>query len=240
MIQAILFDLDDTLYIEAQFFRSGFNAVSAMVAGRVAGCSASAVCAALEAIHFGQGRENVFDKALDRLGLPAELLSEMVTTFRAHTPTIVLAPDVIPVLPRLRARYKIGCVTDGWSDVQRRKIKTLGVEKLVDAIVVADELGRDRWKPHPEPFLRCCAMLGVAPSQAVYVGDNPARDLVGAEAAGLGFVLIHRDDAYPWEWPQSLASRIVPHITSLTELEALLQDRAVHLDTTNTPDAHER
>jgi putative hydrolase of the HAD superfamily len=114
-------------------------------------------------------------------------------------------------------------VTDGWLAVQRRKVEALGVEPLLDALVISDELGRDFWKPHPKPFLNCCARLGVEPSEAVFVGDNPERDMVGARRAGLASIRIRRPGGYfeATEFGGSEA-RSDFEIHQLTELESLL------------------
>ena len=51
--------------------------------------------------------------------------------------------------------------------------------------MVSDELGTEFWKPSVEPYLRVLELLGVAPARAVYVGDNPAKDFLGARRAGM-------------------------------------------------------
>jgi putative hydrolase of the HAD superfamily len=56
------------------------------------------------------------------------------------------------VLPRLRRIYGVGCVTNGRAVVQRNKLRGLQAGDLFDAVVVADELGREYWKPHPLPL----------------------------------------------------------------------------------------
>jgi putative hydrolase of the HAD superfamily len=195
MIRAILFDLDDTLYEERQFFRGGFVAAADALERRGIGARVSTV-ELLEHFHFEQGREDVFQKLATRLAFPIEWIPELVGAFRAHKPDIRLADDVGVTLPRLRERHKLGCVTDGWASVQRAKLESLGVEPLLDAVVVADDYGRDRWKPHPFPFQRCCELLGTTPAEAVFVGDNPHRDVLGARNAGLVAVRIRRPGGY--------------------------------------------
>lgn len=45
-------------------------------------------------------------------------------------------------------------------------------------------------KPQPRLFEAACARLGVSPAAAVMIGDNPATDLAGAAALGMGGILI--------------------------------------------------
>lgn len=195
MLRAILFDLDDTLYEERQFFQSGFLAVAELLQQRGIGQCMPTV-ELLEHFHYHEGRDGVFQKLCVSLAFPSDWIPELVTVFRAHRPNIQLANDVTEVLPRLRKSHKLGCVTDGWASVQRTKLEVLGVNSFLDAVVVADDYGRDRWKPHPFPFQRCCELLGSPPEQSVFVGDNPHRDIQGARNAGLRSVRIRRPGAY--------------------------------------------
>jgi putative hydrolase of the HAD superfamily len=220
MIRAILFDLDDTLYVERDFILGGFAAVAAHVAGRGFGPPAR-VQALLEEIHLGEGRDRVFDKAAARLGFPEHWVPDLVHVFRSHAPVIAPAADVTPTLARLRARYKLGCVTDGWLDVQKRKLAALGLAPLLDAVVIADEHGRAYWKPHPLPFLNCCRLLGIQPGEAVFVGDNPERDIRGARGVGMACIRLRRDRGY-FGAPPPPSDAPDAEITGLAELETVL------------------
>jgi len=222
MIRAVLFDLDDTLYCESDFVRTGFGAVARALDARGVG-RAPELSAMLESIHLGEGRERVFDKLAARLGFPPEWIPELIARYRAHRPDIALAADAVQALARLRGRYRLGCVTDGWAAVQRRKLEALRLETRLDAIVVADDHGRRHWKPCPLPFFRCCTRLGVSPGECVYVGDDPERDVRGARNAGMVSVRIRRAGGYfrhctADEDPSDF------ELASLTELDSILQD----------------
>lgn len=221
MIKAVIFDLDDTLYIERDFFRSGFNVVAAKLEARGFGC-ASQLGDLLESIFLNEGRDNVFDKASARLAFPKEWIPELVETFRAHTPLINLAPDAVEILSRLRPHYRLGCITDGFADVQRRKIKVLGVDALLDVVVVADDFGRKHWKPDPLPFRMCCDRLGIDEQQAIYIGDNTERDMRGARNAGIRSVRLRRSGGYFSRNDGDLQDRPDFEIYALSELEHIL------------------
>jgi putative hydrolase of the HAD superfamily len=195
MVQAIIFDLDDTLYEERFFFRGGFAAVGHELERRGVG-SAAEVASLLENWHHAESRGGVFQKLAALLGFPEEWIAELVTLFRSHEPSIALCDDATVVLPRLRQHYRLGCVTDGWAHVQRRKIQALRIEEYVDAILVADDYGREYWKPHPRPLEECCGLLGVTPDQVLMVGDNPDRDMAAARSAGMRSVRLRRADGY--------------------------------------------
>lgn len=223
MIKAVLFDLDDTLYEEVQFFRGGFAAAAEWLANR--GFSPPEETAALLThFHLHEGRSDVLQKLARRLGFSSDWIPELAQVVRNHSPQLVLSADVRDVLLRLRRKFKLGCITDGWSAVQRAKIAALGVAPLLDEIVIADDLGRAHWKPHPLPFQKCCAALGVAPAEAVFVGDNLERDGAGAANAGLKFVRLRRPGAYFASQEPSEGHRVPDaEIQSLAELEATIE-----------------
>jgi putative hydrolase of the HAD superfamily len=223
-LKSVIFDLDDTLYEEREYFRSGFAAVAENLERRGVG-PRGGTAELLDYFHHAEGRQQVFQKLALRLGFPQEWVPEIVELFRTHRPVIALAADARELLPRLRTTtsLRLGCVTDGWLAVQRRKVEALGVESFLDALVISDEFGRDFWKPHAKPFLACCARLGVKPAEAVFVGDNPERDMVGARRAGLASIRIRRPGGYfeATELPGNHA-RADFEIRQLTELETLI------------------
>jgi len=222
-IKAVIFDLDDTLYEERQYFRSGFAVVAQTLEQRGFG-SGGRIALLLDNFHHAEGRQEVFQKLAVRLGFPENWVPELVELFRSHQPAIELAAEVRELLVRLRDVYqlRLGCVTDGWLAVQRRKVDALNVEPLLDVLVIADELGRNFWKPHPHPFHTCCTRLGVEPEEAVFVGDNPERDILGARRAGLATVRLRRPGAY-FEAMETVNAEARPdfEISRLTELERL-------------------
>jgi putative hydrolase of the HAD superfamily len=227
MIKAILFDLDDTLYVEGDFFRSGFSVVASELEARGTG-RGDEIAAMLTAIHFGESREKVFQKAAARIPFPEDWIPELVTDFRSHQPRISLAPDVSAILRSLRAKYCLGCVTDGWAEVQRRKIMALGIIEFLDALVVADDMGRAFWKPNPLPIHRCCELLGVPLLEAIFVGDNPERDIKGARNAGIRNIRIRRKDSYFYAVdcvPPDVADYEINDFTELENVLAQLDDQ---------------
>ena len=221
MIRAVLFDLDDTLYPEEAFYRGGFAVVAAELERRGIG-PADEIGQHMLRLHLGGSRPRVFDLAAERFGFSPSWVSELVSLFHGHEPRLSLYSDVRGVLERLGSRYHLGVVTDGHGGVQRRKIAALGVEPLVDAVVVADDFGRPYWKPHPRPFLACCQAIGVLPDEAVYVGDNPERDVAGARSAGLLSIRMRRPDGFFRNAEEGSSGSAAHEVESLRELEEWL------------------
>ncbi len=221
MIRAVLFDLDDTLYAESSYVRSGFAAVGRALEARGHG-DGDAATELFCGIHFGEGRDHVFDKAADRLGFPREWVPELVRAYREHRPTGLALFDEVPaLLADLRTQYRVGVVTDGWTVIQSNKVAALGLEAHVDHVMLTDSLGRAHWKPHPLPFQRCLAALGVEdPRDAVFVGDNPERDIEGAHNAGLVPLWLRREGAYFFD--AALGREPAATLRTLGELPAVL------------------
>ncbi len=100
--------------------------------------------------------------------------------------------DVIPVLRRLRgAGYRLGIISN-WSWNLPELCTGLGIADVFAQIVTSARVGIS--KPHRGIFAYACAALGVAPHEAMHVGDNIVADVQGAQAAGLRAVHLVRTD----------------------------------------------
>lgn len=222
-IQALVFDLDDTLFPERDFVLGGFRAAARWAAGRY-GASEEASYEALRGWFEGGVRGDTFDRWRLAFDLPTEAVAGAVEAYRAHTPSITLFEDARDLLPALRGRgYRLGIVTDGYATVQRRKLRALGIEDLVDAVVVTDELGRDFWKPHPRAFHAVCDAMGVLPDTSVYIADNCSKDFIGARKAGLATIWArHGGGDHACRQPTDASFAADHELTSLRLLPELL------------------
>jgi putative hydrolase of the HAD superfamily len=218
-LSAVLLDLDDTLYPERDFVRGGFRAAAALLAERIPRDADELFRLFLD--HFQRGvRGSVFDAVLAELNVPrdATLIDELVRAYRLHEPQLTLFPEVDRLLKILWPRYGLGILTDGPADVQRRKVKALDLQHRVEAIVYSDDFGREHWKPSPIPYLELLRRLHVEPSHAVYVGDNPKKDFVGARRLGLQTVRIRRPNTEHAHVEPQLGFEADHEITSLDAL----------------------
>ena len=78
--------------------------------------------------------------------------------------------------------------------IQGRKIDGLGIRHLLDVVVISESAGVR--KPDPRIFNDALSRLGVVPSAAAYVGDNPDVDVLGAKRSGL-LAIWKRDNFWP-------------------------------------------
>jgi putative hydrolase of the HAD superfamily len=109
--------------------------------------------------------------------------------------TAKLDPYAVSVLGTLRsAGIKTAIVSNTpWgspADAWRDELKRHGLLEQVDTTVFCMDVG---WrKPHRAPFDRALSILGVTPGEALFVGDDPRWDVIGAQGAGLRPVLLAR------------------------------------------------
>ena len=210
-IEAVLFDLDDTLVDTRSAWRAAFAGVLA---------SAYARYPQLEALGRGEHVHDAVFQPLVRQEQAADggewdreflrrgfrrLLAEHAShddefadgLFGAYVAAqprgMALFPDVLPTLGALGARYRLALVSNGLGPQQRSRIQPLGLDAHFPVIAISGELGVR--KPDPAIFRHVLSRLGVAASAAVHVGDDPQTDVAGARAAGVATVWVNRDGA---------------------------------------------
>jgi putative hydrolase of the HAD superfamily len=188
----IIFDMDDTLYPEADFVRSGYRAIAQRV---WQDWQVDLEPELHRRFALGQ-RGDLMTSALMTLGVHVSesyVASVLVPTYREHEPTIFPYVETAPVLTALRNRnHRLALLSDGWANVQRRKLQALGLAGFFEAVVFTDELGRDAWKPSPKGFELVLARMSVSGADCVYVSDNPLKDFVGPNRLGMRTVRIVR------------------------------------------------
>lgn len=211
MIKAVLFDLDDTLYRERDFVDQSFRSVARVMAkylaerdkgrGREekgdlqparAGESTEELFRQMIELMEQEGRGEIFNRLCERydVDIPVE---EFVRIYRETKPVLSLYPDGEEFLERLEKRQiKTGLITDGNAQVQRNKIRALGLDRRLDVVLASYDLGLR--KPDPGVYVYCLEKLGCGPEEAVYIGDNPLKDFIGARKLGMKTVRIIRPE----------------------------------------------
>jgi putative hydrolase of the HAD superfamily len=99
------------------------------------------------------------------------------------------------VLELLRARYRLGMITNGAPDLQRLKLAGTGLAAFFDPLVISGDLGVG--KPEPAIFAHALARAAASPSESVMIGDSWHRDVAGAVSAGLQAIWINPSGARP-------------------------------------------
>jgi putative hydrolase of the HAD superfamily len=192
-LQAIVFDMDDTLYAEQDFVLSGFKAVADWASTNL-GIDAARGYATLTDLYVQGIRNNTFNQWLEIHQVESpKVVAELLAVYREHSPRIKPFTESIELLQRLSNNsYKIGLVSDGYLAVQQRKWAALELDAWFDAVVFSDSLGRANWKPSTAPFKLVLERLNVAPEFSVYIGDNPRKDFFGARQLGMRTIQVKR------------------------------------------------
>ena len=232
-IALVAFDLDDTLYPERAFIRSGFHAVSDYLERER--LVRRPLWPDLEAGFEAGVRDHAFDRALAAAGVTptGPLIQTLVEIYRTRRLPSGPAPldirlyeDADRALTDLRcAGLRLGLVSDGPIVAQQAKVRALGIEMRLDDIVLTDALGPEFWKPSPRAFAEMARRLSVEPRACLYVADNPEKDFDGPAAAGwVPSVRVRRPDGLYRDAPfGGTAPSLVATLQDLSGLAAVLE-----------------
>jgi len=201
MIKAILFDLDNTL---ADFL--AFKTVSSRAAIHAmvdAGLDMDKVVAYRELFamykEVGIEDQRIFNKFLDRHAQKPynKLLAAGIIAYRkvkaGHLTTYV---GVERTLLKLKEQgITLGVVSDAPQIQPWLRIEELGLREYFDVVVGFDDTKVH--KPHEMPFRIAIERLGLKPEEVLFLGDNPARDIKGAQAIGMKTALAKYGQVFP-------------------------------------------
>ena len=173
-IDAVIFDLDDTLYSEKEYVRSGYRKIAEWL-------GKPEVEDKLWQVFKSGGK--AIDEVLDANGLEP-YKEEALHIYRFQEPEIHLYPGVVEMLCRIRSTRKVGIITDGRPGGQWAKIRTLGLH--ADEIIITDELGGIEFrKPNELAFRLMQERFAVPFCKMIYVGDNVKKDFIAPERLGM-------------------------------------------------------
>jgi putative hydrolase of the HAD superfamily len=179
VFQAVGFDLDDTLAVTVRD-RAAILEDAAVRAGVGGAVDRESYLRAHREHSGAESRRPVFEALVDERETAAALT-------RAYRESVSEAMETVDgaerLLSALERKYRLGLLTDGPERTQRDKLRRLGWTDAFDAVVVTG--GIDAPKPEVGSFVALADALGVQPSEVVYVGDDPDRDVAGAATAGM-------------------------------------------------------
>ncbi len=226
MITTVVFDLDDTLYDEIEYCKSGFAAVAEFLANLPEAPAAEHIFATFWKQFTAGNHTKTFDATLDELGMDYDdkLISELIEVYRNHVPKIALPQDSRDVLRQLSTKYTLALLTDGFLPAQQLKVQALGIEKYFKCIVYTEQLGRNCWKPSPAGFEKLMQTLNATPENMAYVADNEKKDFIAPNKLGFLTIQIIRSAGIHTEpsGESGAAARYV--IRQISQLPALLEE----------------
>lgn len=116
------------------------------------------------------------------------------------------------VLDYLKSKYKLHIITNGFQEIQDRKLKNANLYNYFNKIVNSEMAGVK--KPNPYIFQLALKLAETKPESSIMIGDNLEADILGAQA--LGFKAIHFNSH------QEQKHNFCPIIDSLSEIKQLL------------------
>ncbi len=189
IIKGIIFDLDDTLYSEKEYVKSGYKAVSDYLGGGYEE----------KLWQFFEESKPAIDMLLTEINLENEK-QIVLNVYRQHKPDIHLYDGVKDMLKELHDKgICIGIITDGRPVGQHNKIEALGLDKVVDDIIVTDELGGVQFrKPCDIAFRIMIQRWRLNPADVMYVGDNILKDFQAPQQLGMKCLYYKNNDGLYW------------------------------------------
>ncbi|MHC4735749.1 MAG: HAD family hydrolase [Planctomycetota bacterium] len=223
MITTVVFDLDDTLYDEVEYCKSGFASVSEFLADLPQMPPAESLFDAFWKQFNAGNHTKTFNAALNELGIGYDdkLIRQLIKVYRNHEPKITLPQESREVLSELGPKFTLALLTDGFLPSQQLKVQALEIEQYFKCIIYTEQLGREFWKPSPVGFEKLMETLNVKSQSMAYVADNQMKDFIAPNRLGFATIQIirllrlHSESS---QEPDSAAQYTIRQISQLSPL----------------------
>lgn len=228
-VDAIFFDVDDTLFSTSKFAEGArLASCQAMVAAGLKLDVAALMDELREVVgEFTSNYDHHFDQLLRRIprryykGVnPAILVAAGVVAYHDHKlSALVPYPDAIHLLRDLADLDVVrGVITSGLTVKQAEKLLRLGIYPYLTptAIYISEQIGIN--KPNVKLYRRACSDLNLKPAHCMYVGDRPERDIDPANALGMITVRMRRGGRHDQTEGESTANHEIGHFDELRQI----------------------
>lgn len=209
MLQAIVFDLDDTLYDYSRWNEKAIEELCLFVQRQLSVSKDSFY----EAFHWSRketkrllgntasshNRLLYCQKTLEYLGCPPTSLAlDMYEVYWGYMlEHISLRDGAWELLEYCRnEKMKIGICTDLTAHIQHRKIRKLGLSGWIDGIVTSEEAEAE--KPDDKIYQMILKKLKTSPESTIFVGDDLEKDVIGPLKAGMKAIWLHKGKQEPY------------------------------------------
>ena len=185
----VVFDIDDTLYLEHDYAMSGFAAAGEWAGSWAGVADFGEKCQ--EAYLAGQ-RGRIFDSVLAASGVQPvpELVAALVGIYRAHVPRIGLCEDAAEALSSIAGRCPVAVISDGPAISQSRKAEALQLARFASPICLTELFGAGCGKPSPVVFE--AVRRATEKRHYVYIADNPLKDFTAPLQLGWTAIRVRR------------------------------------------------
>ena len=220
-IQHILFDLDNTLLDgEAgfiRFFRELYHTGGHMRRTHTEE-EAIALMVTYDSRHVGGGNRlnGLFSDIMNQWPGVFQDLEEAMQVYLTTIPRmLILDPPTRELLEDLQEKgIPSAIVTNGRAILQANKIHESGLDGLVQAFVISEELGIA--KPDRRIFERALEQIEASPLTTMFVGDDIKEDILGAKCLGMQTAWVHRGRQWPHEGQNP--DHVVGHVSEIRDI----------------------
>lgn len=190
MLKAIIFDLDNTLLDFWKFKTATAQAAAKQMRKHGWKLSEKETVKRIFVIYQEKGIE--YQKTFADLvygagyqGNKAERIQQaaIITYNRAKFSILKPYPGAKSMLSSLKRRHKLAVLSDGPRNKVWQRLILAGLDGFFDEVGTFHDTSKA--KPDRAPFLRICRLLKAKPSECLFVGDNPERDIAGAKSVGM-------------------------------------------------------
>lgn len=221
-VKVIVFDLDDTLYNEIDYVKSGFIEVSKYFAHKHTLDESSFYKLLMENLEL-HGRGKVFDSTLSYFKILNKAnIKKCISIYRMHLPKIKLPKESRSIINYYKAfNIPLYVVTDGNKLVQYNKIKGLNIEEDFNKVFITHRYGVKNAKPSPYCFMKIAQREKVYHSDIVYIGDNINKDFVALKPMGFRTIRVINGMFKDLELSKEYHAEI--DVNSLSEIQNILK-----------------
>jgi len=222
-VQAVIFDLDDTLWevgpviVRAEHAMLGFLADRYPRVLELHTLDSMRDVRARMALEHPAMRHDFTWLRLESLrchareaGYPETMAQEAFAVFYRARNEVILYEDALPALEQLHGRFRLFAISNGNADLD-----AIGLARFFEHSLAAREAGV--LKPDPRIFVLLLERAGLPPQHVVHVGDDAVADVEGARRAGVTPVWLNRAGA---GWRATTSPPLT--VRTLTELAGLL------------------
>jgi putative hydrolase of the HAD superfamily len=229
MLEAVLFDLDDTLFDHRHARRCALQRLT--VDFRSLNSFSIEELELSHEKHLVATHERLLDGTMSQDDARAIRLINFLADYRIEIDRPIAeeidvgyrreylkarraVPDAVELINNLQGRVKLGVVTNGLVEDQWEKLRICGLENAFDAVVISAEL--DVRKPDPRIFATALDRIASTTTKTIMIGDSWANDVLGARSAGIPAIWVNR---YNQSCPDA---SIAPEATEIAECLSIL------------------
>ena len=123
-----------------------------------------------------------------------------------------LFEGALEILDYLILKYRLHIITNGFEEVQHKKLKNSGIDHYFSTVTTSEEVGLK--KPNPKVFLTALNKANSLPAQSVMIGDSLEADILGANNIGMQTIF--------YNYRNENISKKIKSIDSLLEIKNYL------------------